>query len=481
MNGSHQISALDLSAFSGRNFAVLGLGLSGLSAATALHGAGAHVLAWDDNADRRAAAQDRGIAADDPMDRDLSGFEALVLSPGIPHGHPRSHPVIERARDAGCEILCDLELLTRAEPDAQYVGITGTNGKSTTTALIGHVLSELGVANAIGGNIGAPGLSLPSLGRDGVYVLEISSYQLELMPRAVIDIAVLLNITPDHLDRHGGMDGYVAAKRRIFDGQGAGRIAIVGVDDDPSRAIRDDLAAIGGLTLIPVSTHQNCPGGVFVRDGWLIDDRHGTADAVIELASLETLPGAHNAQNVAAAYAACSAVLGDADASSDARIADAIRTFPGLAHRQELIGYRGPVRFVNDSKATNAEAAAHALAAYDNIYWIAGGIAKEGGIETLAPMFERVRHAFLIGRDAGMLAATLDGQVPVSLSGDLATALKDAARAAGKDESGAATVLLSPACASFDQFPSFEARGDAFRAAVTALDGFSPSTAGGTA
>ena len=477
MNGTRTASRLDLSAFSGRHFAVLGLGLSGLSAATALRDAGAQVWAWDDNADRRAAARDRGIAPENPMDHELSAVDALVLSPGIPHGHPRSHPVIDRARAAGCEIVCDLELLTRAEPDAKYVGITGTNGKSTTTALIGHVLSELGVANAVGGNIGAPGLSLPSMGADGVYILEISSYQLELMPRAVIDIALLLNITPDHLDRHGGMDGYVAAKRRIFRGQGDGQTAIVGIDTDPSRAIHDELVSAPGLVRVPLSTREECPGGVFVRDGQLIDDRYGNGVAVLDLADLETLPGAHNAQNVAAAYAACSAVLGDTDASRSARIADAIRIFPGLAHRQELVGYRGGVRFVNDSKATNAEAAMHALAAYDDIYWIAGGIAKAGGIEGLAPMFGRIRHAFLIGQDAGALAATLDGKVPTTLSGDLATAVHDAAAAAADG----ATVLLSPACASFDQFTSFEARGDAFRAAVEAIDGFTAPGSGGTA
>ncbi len=479
MNGPVTSSRLDLSAFAEQGFAMLGLGVSGLSAATALRDAGARVLAWDDNDDRRAAARARGIEPADLGNEDLTDVSALVLSPGIPHGHPHTHPMIERARAAGCEILCDLELLTRAEPDARYVGITGTNGKSTTTALIGHVLSELGIANAIGGNIGAPGLSLPPLGSSGVYVIEFSSYQLELLPRAVIDVAILLNITPDHLDRHGGMDGYIAAKRRIFDGQGAGQTAILGVDDDICRAIFDDLANSGTADTIAISTREACPGGVFVADGWLVDDRAGKAERVLELATLETLPGLHNAQNVAAAYAACSAIAGTAADAS--RITAAIRSFPGLAHRQELIGYRGQVRFVNDSKATNAEAAAHALAAYDDIYWIAGGIAKEGGITTLAPLFGRVRHAFLIGAAADEFAHTIGDSIPMTSSGDLKTAIADAVGQIENDGMDAATVLLSPACASFDQFRSFEARGDAFRDIVRELDGFMPAGNGGAA
>ena len=479
MNGPVTSSRLDLSAFAEQSFAVLGLGVSGLSSATALRDAGARVLAWDDKDDRRAAARARGIEPADLNAEDLTDVSALVLSPGIPHGHPHTHPMIERARIAGCEILCDLELLTRAEPDARYVGITGTNGKSTTTALIGHVLAELGIANAIGGNIGAPGLTLPPMGRMGVYVIEFSSYQLELLPRAVIDVAILLNITPDHLDRHGGMDGYIAAKRRIFDGQSAGQTAILGVDDDICRAIFDDLAQSVGADVIAISTREARPGGVYVADGWLIDDRTGKAGRVLELANLETLPGLHNAQNVAAAFAACSAVAGESVEA--ARIADAIRSFPGLAHRQELVGYRGDVRFVNDSKATNAEAAAHALAAYDNIYWIAGGIAKEGGIATLAPLFGRVRHTFLIGEAADDFADTIGDAIPMTCSGDLRTAIADAVAQIESDGADGATVLLSPACASFDQFRSFEARGNVFRETVRELDGFMSAGRGGAA
>jgi len=389
MNGTTTHTPLDLSAFHGRSLAVLGLGVSGMSAASALRDAGAEVLPWDDQETSRERAKSLGLTPTDLMDTDFSGIDALVLSPGIPHGHPHSHPMIERAREAGCEILCDLELLTRVERDARYIGITGTNGKSTTTALIGHVLSELGIASAIGGNIGAPGLSLPALGAEGVYVLELSSYQLELLPGAVCDIAILLNITPDHLDRHGGMSGYIAAKTRIFQGQRAGQTAIVGIDDAPTRTIFDDLGKSSPATVVPLSVEKTCTGGVYVSDGWLIDDRDNNASPVLELTSLDALPGRHNAQNVAAAYAACTTVANATTDSDRNAVVAAIRTFPGLVHRQELVGFRDQVRFVNDSKATNAEAAAHALAAYDNIVWIAGGIAKDGGIEALEPLFER--------------------------------------------------------------------------------------------
>lgn len=478
MNGNTTQSTLDLSAFHGRSLAVLGLGVSGLSAATALQDAGARVLPWDDQEKSRERAKAQGLTPADLMDADFAEIDALVLSPGIPHGHPHSHPMIERARDAGCEILCDLELLTRVERDARYIGITGTNGKSTTTALIGHVLAELGIASAIGGNIGAPGLSLPALGASGVYVLELSSYQLELLPEAVCDIAILLNITPDHLDRHGGMDGYIAAKTRIFKDQTQDHTAIIGIDDKPTRRIFGDLRDTSAATVVPLSVHEACAGGVYTADGWVIDDRDNNASRVLELARLDTLPGLHNAQNIIAAYASC-AIVTNATAQKDRdAIVAAIRSFPGLVHRQELVGFCNDVRFVNDSKATNAEATAHALAAYDNIFWIAGGIAKEGGIASLAPLFDRIDHAFLIGDAAEDFAETLAGKVPADISGDLDTAVADAARHAGN---GPATVLLSPACASFDQFPSFEARGDAFKAAVQALDGFSATQTGGTA
>jgi UDP-N-acetylmuramoylalanine--D-glutamate ligase len=450
-----------------------------MSAASELRRAGARVLPWDDNENRRNGAAARGLTPCDLETAEFTNIDMLVLSPGIPQGHPHTHPVVARAREAGCEILCDVELLTRAAPDARYIGITGTNGKSTTTALIGHILSELGVASAIGGNIGAPALSLDALGTDGVYVLELSSYQLDLLPRAVFDVAVLLNITPDHLDRHGGMDGYVAAKRRIFQGQGSTQTAIVGVDDTHAKSIFDDLHTCDLAALTPISTRGVCAGGIYLNEGWIIDDRGGNAEPIIDMHSLAALPGDHNAQNVATAYGAVTAILETTTADVRTGIVEAIARFPGLAHRQELLGAKGALRFVNDSKATNAEAAAHALSAYENIYWIAGGIAKDGGIAALEPLFDRVQHAFLIGEAADDFEATLEGRVSTTLSGDLANATQQATDMAVGD--GNAVVLLSPACASFDQFPSFEARGDAFREAVAAIPGFVPHATGDAA
>jgi len=344
-------------------------------------------------------------------------------------------------------------------PTARYAGITGTNGKSTTTALVGHILKAAGIRVAIGGNLGIAALLLEALGADGVYVLEMSSYQLELTKSLAFDVAVLLNITPDHLDRHGGMDGYVAAKERIFAGQNARRAAIIGVDDAICRGIAAKLAA-AGHKVIPISAETAALGGVYIADGQLVDDIDRAQRRVLDLAQAERLPGRHNWQNAAAAFAAARALGVDAH---DA--VQGIKSFPGLAHRQELIATIDGVRYINDSKATNADATAKALACYDDICWIAGGVAKEGGIASLAPYFPRIRHAFLIGEAAPAFAVTLAGKVPSTRSGDLATALRqahDAARQGG-------TVLLSPACASFDQFTDFEARGDAFRRLVDAL------------
>ncbi len=468
MNAAPQ-AHLDLSAFSGMPIAVLGLAKSGLSAARALHDCGADVRAWDDDPARRAAAQGDGMALVDLAAADLQGVSTLLLSPGIPHTHPQPHPAVTRARAAGCEIVCDIELLTRTERDAVYIGVTGTNGKSTTTALIGHLLSQLGKRAVIGGNIGAPALSLAPVGGGGIYVLELSSYQLELLPSATFDVAILLNISPDHLDRHGGMAGYIAAKRRIFAGQTAQHTAIVALDDEASRAIYDELAA-QGHSAVAVSVEQPVAGGVYVTDGWLIDDRAADTRRILDLNLVDTLPGPHNAQNAAVAYTAVSVITAGDGSIDDAGIAAAIATFPGLAHRQELVAVVDGCRFINDSKATNADATARALACNDEIIWIAGGRAKAGGIEPLAPFFSRIRHAFLIGEAANDFATTLEGRVPYTRSGDLAAAVAGAAELA-RSEPQSEVVLLSPACASFDQFSDFEARGEAFRAAVLRLPG----------
>lgn len=450
---------IPLPEFESERVAVMGLGKSGMAAAVALRSSGARVLAWDDDAARRDAAVAEGLEVSDLRQCDFAAVRSLVWSPGIPHGFPRPHPVATAAERAGCEIVCDVDLLWRARREARFVGITGTNGKSTTTALLGHILSEAGIDTEIGGNLGPPALGLRPLGRDGVYVLEMSSYQLELVPNVRFDVAVLLNVTPDHLDRHGGMHRYVAAKRRAFDRQRPSDVAIIAVDDDYTRSIRDSLEAGADRKVIAVSV-GSADAAVVARDEWLTDE----GCRILDLSGVPTLPGRHNRQNAAAAYAAARAL-----GVPEERAAAAIPTYPGLPHRQERVATIGGAVYVNDSKATNAESAACALSSYTRIYWIAGGLAKEGGIEPLVPLFDRIVHAFLIGRAAPEFARTLEGRVPYTLCGDLADAVEAAHAMVAHDRPDDGVVLLSPACASFDQWPSFEARGDAFRTQVRAL------------
>jgi UDP-N-acetylmuramoylalanine--D-glutamate ligase len=459
---------IDLSLFTRQPVAVMGLARSGLAAARALAAGGAEVRAWDDGEAGRKAAHEAGLPLADLSEREnWSGVHTLVLSPGIPHSYPAPHVSATRARDAGAEIVGDIELLIRACPDARYVAITGTNGKSTTTALLGHILREAGCKVEVGGNIGRPAMEFAPLGKEGSYVLELSSYQLELVPSLACDVAVLINIAPDHLDRHGGMQGYVAAKRRIFEGQPRGATAIVGVDDEDSRKIFEELSATSGETgvrVIGISALEPIPGGVFALDRVLYDDMDGEAREVMPLAGVETLPGNHNAQNAAAAYAAARAIC-----LKSPTIIDGIRSFPGLPHRLQLIDKIEGISYINDSKATNAEAAARALASYENIYWIAGGRAKEGGLTALDPYLPHVRKAFLIGEAADQMAAELRGRVETEISGDLESAIRDARDAALRDGNAGAVVLLSPACASFDQFKDFEHRGIEFQRLVAEL------------
>ncbi len=446
------------SSFDHRTVAVFGLGRTGIASARALAEGGATVKAWDDNEASRAAAAKAGLPLVDLYADDWQGTDALLLSPGIPLTHPQPHATVLRAREAGAEVIGDVELLMREQSAAKITGITGTNGKSTTTALIGHILRECGGAVEVGGNIGTAIGELATLDEGGHYVLELSSYQIDLTPSLHCDVAVLLNISPDHLDRHGGMAGYVSVKQRIFDGQGAEDTAVIGVDDEHCKAIYDRLVQQGRQNIIPVSVGRPMEDGVYVLDGVLFDPK-GAGGMVADLRSAPRLPGAHNWQNAAAAYAAtCALGFFPAD------IVNALFSFPGLAHRMELVGEIGGVTYVNDSKATNAEAAARALSSYDSIYWIAGGRSKEGGIATLSEYFPRIRKAYLIGEAAEDFAAAL-GHVPVAQCGNMETAV---AQAAADAEAGS-VVLLSPACASFDQYSDFEARGDDFRTQVETL------------
>jgi len=456
-----------------KHVAVVGLGKSGLAAARALCRSGARVLAWDDTQASRDRAAAEGIPLREPSRINWAAMDALVLSPGIPHTHPKPHVAAYMAKDAGVPIIGDAELLVTSGAQAQKIAITGTNGKSTTTALVGHILEEVGRDVEVGGNLGPAICDMAMMEHDGIYVLELSSYQLELCPSARFKIAVLLNISPDHLDRHGGMEGYVYAKKNIFHAQGAGDTAIVGIDDECSRTILDNLPKIRGRRVVPVGVSREAEGGVYVKDGWLVDDMDDEARKVLDLSNLENLPGTHNAQNIAAAYAVARRMGVSVD-----QIIAGIENFPGLAHRQERLADIDDIAFVNDSKATNAEATAKALVCYDNIYWIVGGLAKDGGLKGLDHLLGPVKKAFLIGRAADEFAQALTGKVAVEKCGDLETATKAAFQAAHDDGLVGATVLLSPACASFDQFRSFEHRGDAFRAVVDHLRAM-PGAGGG--
>ena len=454
---------IDLSRHADSSIAVFGLGRSGVSSSLALAAAGAQVHAWDDDPARRRLAADKGVTLNDLYRLEWDIVRALVLSPGVPLTHPAPHPLVARAMAAGVEVIGDMELFARSRPPGRVVGVTGTNGKSTTSALIAHLIRSSGRSVQLGGNIGTPVLDLDPLDEDGIYVLELSSYQLDLIRSLVSDVAVLLNLSPDHVERHGDFANYIAAKTRIFSRRASHQTSVIGVDDDICRRIHAELAGRRGRTIIPVSVLRRIADGVYVKKGVVIDETSGKPEEVVDLNKVKVLPGVHNWQNAAAALAAIRALGIPAE-----EVAKAFKTFPGLAHRQEVVCKVGRVTFVNDSKATNAAAAARGLACYDRIYWIAGGRAKEGGIATLSPYFPRMAHAFLIGESAGAFAQTLEGRVPYTVSGDIATAVKQASDMALADRRAGAIVLLSPACASFDQFSDFEDRGNKFREIVLA-------------
>jgi UDP-N-acetylmuramoylalanine--D-glutamate ligase len=450
--------------FEGKDVAVFGLGRSGIAAARALMAGGARVCAWDDNENARKAAEAAGVPLVDLNRRDWQTFAALVLSPGIPYKYPEPHRVVRMAQLVGVPVIGDMELFARAVnalPEYErprVVGITGTNGKSTTTALIGHILKTAGKDARVGGNIGVGVLDLDKLHGGAIYVLELSSYQLDLVETLRCDVAVMLNISPDHLGRHGGMDGYVQAKRRIFNNQGSQDVAVVGVDDTRAQVMCAQLSAEGLRRVIPVSAEYGLGRGVSVLDGKLCDSMMGRAMEGRDLSGARALPGRHNRQNAAAAYAACRALgLDPMD------IMRGIMSFPGLPHRLESIGDIEGVRFINDSKATNAQAAEQALRAFPNAWWIVGGRPKEEGIDDLAPFFPGIRRAYLIGESTEAFARVLAGKVDSVKSRTLDAAVEAAfADARGSGEKNP-VVLFSPACASFDQFRDFEHRGDTFR------------------
>ncbi|WP_135211017.1 UDP-N-acetylmuramoyl-L-alanine--D-glutamate ligase [Vitreimonas flagellata] len=473
---------IPITEFKGRDVAVFGLARTGLAAAKALAAGGARVHAWDDSDVSRAKAAAEGVTISDINSRDWRTFAALVLSPGVPLTFPEPHRVVTLAEATGVPIMGDIELFARAVnalPPTQrpkLIGVTGTNGKSTTSALIAHILKEAGKDVRLGGNIGDALLDQPPLHAGAYYVIELSSYQLDLTSSLRLDAAIWLNLTPDHLDRHGDMAAYVEAKKRIFLNQGAGDWAIIGVDDAYCARVCTELTRAGAQHVAPISSGQVLGRGVSALNGKIIDARSGRSEVVADLAQAPALAGKHNAQNAAAAFAAAGAL------GIEARvIAHAFTTFPGLPHRLERVASIDGVRFINDSKATNANAAAQALAVYPRVYWIAGGVAKDGGIDELASFFPRMAKAYLIGQSAGEFSDVLRGKVPVTMAGNLEAAVKLAfndAKASGEPHP---VVLLSPACASFDQFKSYEDRGDQFRKYVNALSEAPPQRSGGKA
>jgi len=455
-----------------RQVAVLGLGRSGLAAAVALQAGGAVPLLWDDSPEARATAEAEGLVLTDLTRHSaLDGVAALITSPGIPHLFPAPHPVIARALELGVPVDNDIGLFFQSaasdewaemEVPPKVIAVTGSNGKSTTTALIHHILQEAGRPSQMAGNIGKGVLAIDPPVDGEVVVLELSSYQTELARALTPDIAVFTNLSPDHLDRHGGMGGYFAAKSRLF-AQGGPDRAVIGVDEVEGRFLAGQLAqGAGDDRVIRISSGQKLEGfgwSVFARKGFLAEWRKGRQVASIDLREIMGLPGAHNHQNACAAYAACRC-LGLAPKLIEAAMHD----FPGLPHRSQQVGERGGVRFINDSKATNVDSAAKALQAFPRIRWIAGGLGKEGGIAALAPYLPAVVKAYLIGHSAREFALQI-GSTPHEICETMARAVE---RAAAEAEPGE-VVLLAPAAASFDQYPNFEKRGEDFTAQVRAL------------
>ena len=427
-------------AFSGKHVIVLGMGRTGTAATEALRLGGTTVLPWDDN--------NHSDQMQHPATYDWTQIAALVLSPGI----PTTHPLVQKAISEKADIISDIDLLYMSHPNAKYVGITGTNGKTTTTSLLGHILKTSGSRHQVGGNIGTPVLAMQPLVKDEICVLEMSSYQLDISHHVLFDVAVLLNISPDHLERHGGMDRYIKAKQKIF--QQANQLAIVGLDDPHCREI---FAALE-CDKIGISSCQRIEGGIYIQNNNLVDDAFESHKIIADLTTI----GIQNWQNMTAAYAAARH-LGLQTKS----IIDSLSTFRTPPHRQEVVAKINDITYVNDSKATNVAATKFALANYNDIFWILGGRSKGDDLEELIPHLSRVKHAFLIGDAAPQLASCLDGHVPCTISKTLEVAFS-AANAMAKNHS---TILLSPACASFDQFKNFEHRGDTFRNLVTAQKG----------
>ena len=460
---------IPITVFAGRKVAVFGLGKSGLLSAGALLKGGAEVVVYDDNEKSVAEAKAAGLTAEDLRSLDWLRIAALVLAPGVPLTHPKPHWSVELAHKANVEVIGDIELFCRERDtsgrDCPLVAITGTNGKSTTTALTAHLIRSAGRDAQMGGNIGVPVLELAPFAPERVYVLEVSSYQIDLAPSLTPTVGILLNVTEDHLDRHGTLENYAAIKERLAANADT---AVIAVDDAFTRAAAEHIAR-AGKTVERVSVLGPLRDGFYADGSRIMRAEAARARPVVDLAGIGSLRGAHNAQNAACAVAACLTLGLDL-----AAIQKGLATFPGLAHRMQQVGRKDNVLFVNDSKATNADSAAKALSSFTEIFWIAGGKPKTGGITSLAEFFPRIRKAYLIGEAAQDFAKTLDGKVPYEIVGTLDRAVPLAAADAAASDLKEAVALLSPACASFDQYPNFEVRGKAFCDLVMGLPGVTP-------
>jgi UDP-N-acetylmuramoylalanine--D-glutamate ligase len=463
---------IPVTSFAGKKVALFGLGGSGLASAQALVAGGADVIAFDDSAASVDKARAAGIATEDLRKIDWAKMSALLLTPGVRLTHPAPHWSVVLANNANVEVIGDVELFCRERrklaPHSPFVAITGTNGKSTTTALIHHLLRSAGCSADLGGNIGTAVLTLKPPSADHAHVVECSSYQIDLAPTLDPRVGILINVSEDHLDRHGTLDHYAAVKERLVAGVQTGGTAVIGVDDEWCAAAADRVAAMG-KAVVRISVRRRLADGVYAEHGEVIRATGGRTQSIAKLDNIGSLRGLHNAQNAACAAAAALAL--DLDAAA---IQKGLQSFPGLAHRMEQVGRKGSVLFVNDSKATNADSAAQALASFTDMFWIAGGKPKTGGIISLAEFFPRIRKAYLIGEAATDFARTLDGKVAYEIAETLDRAV--AAAAADAEGSGLKepVVLLSPACASFDQYRNFEVRGDRFRELVLALPGVAP-------
>jgi UDP-N-acetylmuramoylalanine--D-glutamate ligase len=458
--------------FDGKTVAVFGLGSSGIASVRSLLAGGATVAAWDDGAAGRDAAEREGVPLVDLAQADWSQFSALILAPGVPLTHPEPHWAVKTAQDNGVEIIGDIEIFARERatrvPNAPFIAITGTNGKSTTTALIAHILRHAGRDVQLGGNIGRAVLTLEDPAPDRFHVIEMSSFQIDLTPTLAPTVGVMLNVTPDHLDRHGSIENYAAVKERLVEGAD---VAAIGIDDDFGLAMLQRRVRSGPAIAFS-AVKSLAPGYSLLEDTIICSNREALAVKLASLTGIATLRGKHNAQNALAAIAAVRECLNWLGQPSDLDWQGALSSFPGLPHRMEEIGRIGNVLFVNDSKATNADSTEKALLSFPrDVFWIVGGRPKAGGISALEKYFGGVVKAYLIGESSADFARTLDGKAAFENSGTLDAAVASAARDAKASAGAEPVVLLSPACASYDQFRNFEVRGESFRKLVAALPG----------